>query len=178
MYDVVCAKLLENEDENVVEKMDCCGLLCASTEQKVFAALRMLANDGSADSIAERSLLGASINMEIVKEVFEGVIHSLEGEWVRRPNESGANKLTEEYARLGFKGCLGCLDCTSLKRDAYLITWQSMCKEKDKAPTVRLEVICDDYLQIWRANFGAPGAKNDIQIFELSKLFNDIRAGA
>ena len=52
-----------------------------------------------------------------------------------------------------------------------------MCQGKDKVTTVRRDVICDDYLRIWWANFGSPGAKNDIQIFEHSKIFNDIRTG-
>lgn len=38
-------------------------------------------------------------------------------------------------------------------------------------------MICDDFLRVWRANFGASGAKNDIQIMERSELFNKIRNG-
>jgi Plant transposon protein len=40
-----------------------------------------------------------------------------------------------------------------------------------------MEVICDDYLQIYWLNFGAPGARNDLQIMNQSKFFNDIRTG-
>jgi Plant transposon protein len=39
-----------------------------------------------------------------------------------------------------------------------------------------MEVICDDYLRIWWLNFGAPGAKNDIDIFDQSTLFNTVSA--
>jgi Plant transposon protein len=37
--------------------------------------------------------------------------------------------------------------------------------------------MCDDVLWIWWINFGALGAKNDLQIFNQSKLFNKIRTG-
>jgi hypothetical protein len=40
-----------------------------------------------------------------------------------------------------------------------------------------MEVACNDYFRIWWLNFGAPGSKNDVQIYKWSKLFNMIRVG-
>lgn len=69
------------------------------------------------------------------------------------------------------------MDCASWEWDLCPVGWQGQCKGKDKCPTVRMEVVCDDYLRIWHLNFGAPGAKNDRQIFNQSGLFNKVRLG-
>jgi Plant transposon protein len=39
-------------------------------------------------------------------------------------------------------------------------------------------VVCDGLLRIWHCNFGAPGARNDINIYNQSQFFNDIRSGS
>jgi Plant transposon protein len=53
-----------------------------------------------------------------------------------------------------------------------------MYKGKDSKPAVRMEIICDDFLRIWWLNFGSPGAKNDINIYEQSDFFSKLRIGA
>jgi hypothetical protein len=40
-----------------------------------------------------------------------------------------------------------------------------------------MEVICDDFLRVCWLNFGAPGARNDAQIMNQRKFFNDLRTG-
>jgi Plant transposon protein len=40
-----------------------------------------------------------------------------------------------------------------------------------------MEVICDDKLRIWHLFFGVPGSRNDINIMNMSPLFQLIRAG-
>jgi hypothetical protein len=42
------------------------------------------------------------------------------------------------------------------------MAYQGMCKGKDRKPTVRMEVIMDDFLKIYWLNFGIPGSKNGI----------------
>jgi Plant transposon protein len=44
-------------------------------------------------------------------------------------------------------------------------------------PALRMKVICDDFLRIWWPNFGAPSAKNDVNIFNQSLFFNKIWTG-
>jgi Plant transposon protein len=90
-------------------------------------------------------------------------------------NEDDWDRLTREYAQLGFPGCIGCVDCASWQWDCCPISWQGQCRGKEKRMTVRMEVITDDYLRIYWCNFGAPGARNDIQICHHSDLFNRIR---
>ena len=50
-------------------------------------------------------------------------------------------------------------------------------KAEERKTLNRMEVVCDDYLRIWHVNFGALGAKKDIQIMNASSLFNSLRTG-
>jgi Plant transposon protein len=62
--------------------------------------------------------------------------------------------------------------------DNFPVGCQGQHTGKDKKPCNRLEVVCDDFLRIWHCNFGAPGALNDINIYNQSQFFNDIRSGS
>lgn len=50
-------------------------------------------------------------------------------------------------------------------------------KEKEKVPTVTMEVICDDRLYFWRTFFGVAGCNNDITVLNASSLINKISNG-
>jgi hypothetical protein len=58
------------------------------------------------------------------------------------------------------------------------MAWQGQYKGKEKVPTVRMEVITDDFSRIWWLNCGLPGARNDKQIVNQSPFFCKIHAGA
>lgn len=157
------------------EQSDCTGRKGASTDQTLFAAFRMLALGSGADSVVESSRHGASTINECFKNFCTGVVDVFENEWLRLPNVEEMKNLSTEFGRLGFPGCLGSVGCASWEWDLCPIAWQGQCKGKDKRSTVRMEVICDDYLRIWYLNFGDPGAKNDKQIFHQSPLFCSTR---
>jgi hypothetical protein len=57
------------------------------------------------------------------------------------------------------------------------MAYQGICKGNDHKPTVRMEVITNDFLSIYWLNFGIPGSKNDIQIVNQSAFYNRIRSG-
>jgi hypothetical protein len=38
-------------------------------------------------------------------------------------------------------------------------------------------VVCDDFLYIWYVNLGAPGSRNDINLYDQSKFFTDVQVG-
>lgn len=56
--------------------------------------------------------------------------------------------------------------------------WKGQYIAKDKKPTVRMEVVCDDGLRIWHIMFETPGARNDVCIMYHITLFNDTRNGS
>ena len=48
---------------------------------------------------------------------------------------------------------------------------------KKKKPTIILEAVASHDLWIWHAFFGMPGSLNDLNVVELSHLFNDLAQG-
>jgi Plant transposon protein len=153
------------------------GVRGASTDQKITAALRQLSLGVGADAVVEYVRLSESTISECLKRFCAGVVSEFKREYLRNPNTDELRRIENEYAALGFPGCAGCVDCASWEWDCCPTAWQGNYKGKDRKPTCRLEVICDDYLYIWHVCFGSPGSKNDISIMNNSDLFNAIRVG-
>jgi Plant transposon protein len=178
VYEHLRDGLLRWSDPYFKQRRDCCGKLGASTDQKFCSAMRQLAYGTGADALVELVGLAESTNLLTLKMFAEGVVVTFEAEWLRLPNEEEIRRIEKEYANLGFPGCLGCVDCASWSWEMSPIGWQGMYKGKDSKPAVRMEIICDDFLRIWWLNYGSPGAKNDINIYEQSDFFNKLRIGA
>jgi hypothetical protein len=182
VYEGVREKLLKWEDTArglyFTQKTDACGALGASTDQKLWSAFRMLSLGIPADAAVEYGRLAESTNAECLKLFARAIVEIFETEWLRVMTMDDAKYTAAHYRGLGFPGCIGCVDCASWKWDACPMAWQGQCKGKEKVPTVRMEVITDDFLRIWWLNFGVPGARNDKQIFNQSPFFCKIRAGA
>jgi hypothetical protein len=126
--------------------------------------MRQLAYGVSADALAEFGRLAESTNLLRLKKVAEVIFCRFAAEWLRLPKIDEIAVIERHYRALGYQGCIGCVDCASWSWAMCPIGWQGLFG-KDKKPTIRMEVICDDYLILWWMNFGAPGAKNDINIF-------------
>jgi hypothetical protein len=177
VYERIRDGLLTWNDNYFVQKRDCCGVLGASTDQKMWSAMRQLAYGLPADATVEYGRLAETTNLACLKMFCKGVVDMFETEWLRLPNTDDATQIERHYRTLGFPGCLGSVDCASWEWDACPIGWQGLCKGKGPKPGLRMEVICDDFLRIWWLNFGAPGAKNDVNILNQSLFFNKIRTG-
>jgi Plant transposon protein len=76
------------------------------------------------------------------------------------------------YTRLAHRN-----NCASWSWDKCPVADQGKYRGRDKKPNVRMEIICDDKLRIWHLFFGVPGSRNDINIMNMSPLFQLIRAG-
>jgi Plant transposon protein len=116
--------------------------------------------------------------MQILKKLCMAVCELFSQEWLRLPDERDFNRLNREYSHLGFPGAIGCIDVASWYWDLCPMAWQGQCKGKDGTTNVRMEVICDGFLRIYWVKFGAPGARNDLQIMNSSAFFNRIRTGS
>lgn len=92
------------------------------------------------------------------------------------PERRRDQNIEKSNSAMGFPGCLGAVDCVSWSWENCPVAWQGQFKGKDKKPSIRLEVVCDDKLRIWHLKFGTPGAKNYVSIVNASSLFNAIRS--
>ena len=62
------------------------------------------------------------------------------------------------------------LDCMHYEWKNCPIAWQGSFQGKDGFNSIILEAIADQSLWIWHANFGVPGANNDINVLQRSPL--------
>lgn len=130
----------------------------------------------SADRMVKYSRLAESTNLACLIFFVKQMRLYFEGEWLRLSNKEKLKVLSHEFSRLGFPGCIGSVDCESWYWDLCPVGLHGQCSSKKlPSPNVRMDVVCDDFLRIWFINFGAPGAKNNCQIYAKSELFNKIR---
>jgi hypothetical protein len=177
VYELLREGLLET-DEYFIQKQDAVGKLGASTDQKMVCALPQLAYGVPVDAVCEYVRVSESTASESLHRFCAAVRKRFEAEWLRRPNADELVAIEQHYATLGFPGCIGYVDVASWTWDNCPVGWQGQYTGKDKKLCNRLEVVCDDFLRIWHCNFGAPGARNDINIYNQSRVFNDIRSGS
>lgn len=149
----------------------------ASTDLKLFAAFLMLTDGRSAASLVQQTRMSEPQVMQCMKRFVKCVVVELKEEWLRLPTNDEVMDIEERYRKLGFPGCLGAVDCAGWAWDMCPVGEQGMYKGKDKKPTLRMEVWCDDNLHIWSLNFGIPGAKNDRTIMDHSPFFRSLRLG-
>lgn len=120
---------------------------------------------------------GETLNLESLKRLTRAIVNCFESTWLRYPTEDEVTQIEVHYAKLGFPGCIGAVDCASWDWDRCPVALQGQYKGMNKKPNCRMEVVSDDKLRIWHLMFGAPRAKNDKSILNQSSLFNAIRNG-
>lgn len=139
------------------------------------AVLRMPSLGISADAMIEYIRLAETTNSEYLLRFCKAIVVSSEEEWLRLPTEKKPVELERHYEKLGFPGCIGCLDCASWEWKNCPVALQRQHKGKEKKSCFRMQVVCDNFLRIWNVMLGTPGAKNDVNIMHQSTLFNAIR---
>jgi Plant transposon protein len=104
------------------------------------------------------------------------VVRCFGSEFLRAPTKYDLKTVEEKFALSGFPVCVGAVDCASGNWKNCPKALQGIHVGKDGVPVLRMEVICDLNLWIWSSLFGFPGMMNDLNIFELSPLFNNVFA--
>lgn len=88
-------------------------------------------------------------------------------------------KIAEDYAAVGFPGCIGAVDCMEIhwKNCPSAKNSQFHNRKEGKLATVSLETWDDHGLYVWSWFGGHPGTNNDVTLLSVSPLFNDIQTG-
>ena len=94
-----------------MQKRNAANTIGLSSEQKMTAALRMLAYGMSADSLDEYVRIGETTTIECVKRFCQGVVEIFGPEYLRSPNAADISRLLRKANQRGFPGMLGNLDC-------------------------------------------------------------------
>ncbi|PXF41507.1 Protein ANTAGONIST OF LIKE HETEROCHROMATIN PROTEIN 1 [Gracilariopsis chorda] len=173
IYESIRTRLLQNESF-FNELSDCCHVNGASTDQKLCAALRQLSSGATADTLVDYFRLSETTLLKILKHFSKAIVQHFE-EYIRRPTHAELLNIEKQYAKLGFPGCIGCVDCSSWEWARCPVGLQGQFIGKEGRPCVRMETVTDDKLWIWHILYGVPGARNDRTTFDQSPLFNDIK---
>jgi hypothetical protein len=132
LYERVRAGVLE-VDPYFEQKPNAAGVMGASADQKITAAMRQLAYGYPADAAAELVRVSESLAAESLIRFCRAVRKKFEPDQLRRPNKDELREIEQHYASLGFPGCIGCVDVASWTWDKCPVGWQGQYKGKEKS---------------------------------------------
>lgn len=175
LFERIMRELVADEQDNYfVQRPDATGLLGFLPEQKMTAAVRMLAYGTSADQLDELMRMGEATVLETMEHFCANVVRIFGPEYLRQPNEDDLNTLLAENAARGFPGMIGSLDCMHWCWKNCPTAWQGQFQGKEKTPTIILEAVASRSLRIWHAFFGTAGSNNDLNVLERSPLLDPL----
>ena len=146
-------RTLHQHNNYFVQRRNAANTLGLSGEQKMTAALRMLAYGISADSINEYVRIGESTTIECVKRFCQGVVDIFGPEYLRSPNATDIIRLLRKANQRGFPGMLGSLDCMHWEWKNCPAAYHGMYTGHVHRPTIVLEAVASYDLWIWHSFF-------------------------
>ena len=176
IYERVKEVLVEH-DPSFEQLKNAAGKWGGTTDQKLTAALRMLAYGAAADSLDEYLRLSEdSINLYLRKYV-KGVVECFGTEYLREPTDADLQRLLADGVRRGFPGMIGSIDCMHWTWKNCPTRLAGQHKGKAPKPTLVLEAVADYYLWFWHFNFGEAGSCNDINVLDNSHVMDPFVKG-
>lgn len=177
-YKVFSKVVADNQFFQKGLRPNCAGKIGLTPLQKVVSAIRQLCYGFSADAVDEYVRIGESTALLSLKQFCRSVVLKFESSFLSLPSKEDLQRMENQFAAVGFPGCIGCLDCSGWQWDTCPRGLQGIMCGKEKKPHVKMEVICDLDLYIWHFYFGLPGMLNDIDIMWISPLMNAFKVGS
>ncbi|KAI3508277.1 hypothetical protein L1887_23283 [Cichorium endivia] len=162
------------------QRPDAAGSEGFTAIQKAAVAVRQLAYGGVSDSWDEYFQMSERTARESLEEFCRCVVYIYGPRYLRKPTFSDVQTIYAHHAHVhGFTGMLGSLDCMHWEWGGCPTAWHGQYTRGDKGhPTVVLEAAASQDLWIWHAYFGSPGSNNDINIYQMSPLFDNVCNGS
>lgn len=155
---------------------DCTGVEGVPLELKILGALRMSAKGCSFDAIAELSGMSISTMQLFYHAFWEKFVCIYRDSWIFYPSTAvDAAENLSVYARLGFPGAIGSVDCTHVRWLRCPALFQNTYSGKEKKATVAYEVTVNHSGRCLNVSVGHPGSRNDKTIVKTDKLVMDLR---
>jgi Plant transposon protein len=133
-------------------------------ELKLLGALYVLANGATHFSVSELSYMSEEVHRCFFL-TWTSHMASVKDEFIHFPRDDAEyNFVVEEYAKLGFPGCVGSVDCVHIGWEKCPFQWKNLFKGKEKYPSVAYEVVCTSRKFIQSVSPGHPGSRNDKHI--------------
>ena len=132
---------LQQRNQYFVQRRNAANTLGLSGEQKMTAALRMLAYGMYANSLDEYVRIGETTTIECVKRFCQGVVEIFEPEYLRSLNAPDISRLIRKANQRGFPRMLGSLDCMHWAWKNCPTAYHGMYTGHVHRPTIVLEAV-------------------------------------
>ncbi|CAM8902428.1 unnamed protein product [Rhodiola kirilowii] len=166
-----------NHDPFWHQRRDAAGVLGLLPEQKMTAAIRLLAYGSCVDQCAEITRMGVTTTLECMKEWCGQIVHIFGDHYLRSPNAADLSRLLRRAEQRGFPGMIGSIDCMHWEWKNCPTAWQGSHSGRKGHPTIILEVVALYDTWIWHSFIGVPGAQNDLNVLHQSDIFDPLLAG-
>ena len=163
-----------NHDQYFVQKEDAFHVLGLLPEQKITAALRMLAYGASADQVDEIARMGKTTVLESLMRFCSAIEALYTNEYLRQPTPRDMRRLLRKGEMRGFPGMIGSIDCMHWTWKNCPSAWQGAYGNRKGAKSIILEAVASFDTWIWHAFFGVPGAQNDLNVLAQSPVFDEL----
>ncbi|XP_040374736.1 uncharacterized protein LOC112199602 [Rosa chinensis] len=163
-------------DRYFVQRSDATGKVGLLPEQKMTAALRMLAYGAGADQCAEYCRRAKSTSVAALQHFTRGIVDLYSAEYLRAPTAADLRRLLAKAERRGFPRMIGSIDCMHWQWKNCPTGWAEEYNGRKLIPTIILEVVASYHTWIWHAFFGIPGTCNNLNVLAKSPLFDELTA--
>ncbi|XP_021815821.1 uncharacterized protein LOC110758306 [Prunus avium] len=148
-----------------------------SREQKLTAALRMLAYGASAEQVDEIARMGKSTILECLVGFCDAVENLYTREYLCRPSPADLQRLLKKADTRGFPGMIGSIDCIHWQWKNCPTAWQGDYGNRKGQKSIILEAVASFDTWVWHAFFGVAGSQNDLNMLGQFPVFNDVLRG-
>ncbi|XP_008227130.1 PREDICTED: uncharacterized protein LOC103326672 [Prunus mume] len=130
-----------NYDTYFVQKYDALGVLGFLSEQKLTAALRMLAYEASADQVDEIAKIGKSTILECLVRFCDTIETLYTRDYLLKPTPRDLRRLLRKSEAQGFPNMIGGIDCMYWLRKNFPTPWQGNYGNKKGQKNIILEAV-------------------------------------
>lgn len=166
-----------NYDTYFTQKHDAVGVLGLIPEQKLTAALRMLAYGASAEQVDEIARMGKSTILECLVRFCDAVENLYMREYLRKPTPRDLQRLLKKGEDRGFPGMIGSIDCMHWQWKNCPTAWQGEYGNRKGQKSIILEAVASFDTWVWHAFFGVAGSQNDLNVLGQSPVFDEVLRG-
>jgi len=106
------------------------------------------------------------------------VVDKYQPVYLRKPTLSDLQRVLSDYENAGFRGCMGCVDCSHWVWKNCPMSLYGQYQGKSMKKPIVMETAADTDLYLWHVYIGLPGAMNDLNVLAFSPLFQSMLSGS
>ena len=153
---------------------DCFNRESASIEAKLLLPLKCLAYGVPPHCFMDYFSMSKTLARECFTNFNAMAVELCLQECLRAPSSKDLESILKLHKKKhrNIDGIIGSLDCMHTHWDKCPVAWQGAFKNgSKKKPSIVLEAVSDYHMWFWHASYGYAGTLNDINIMNLSPLY-------